>query len=391
MFRHAILLILAVVAFVSPAHADPASSAKSFLLQVYAPYLRPGVPTEWTRWLAPDLVALLKRSQRLTPPDEVGVPAGDPICDCQERDLHGLAITTEPGEANEAIGTASFTNVGRQTSIRFRLIATARAWRIADVTGADGVGLRRMLEDDIARRTAARPARVAQAAPAATATAQPFDPREIAWDETDLPSLLLLRFMPQKASSATGWTNWAMRQQMLERGQLPNLTSAAWPAFFVGPRSKSRSPLSALQMTPQEMQVFQDWNIQRSRAVPPVIVQSVPFALPPDASASDKIVRPLGLPAHAADDEQRVLGIGLTQIVYLGLAHPADEDAVELPDVVAASLPRAGVRLETRLRWGEPKRVDGTLLFPGAVQSLRLVAGTRLVWEHQFPADDPGK
>jgi hypothetical protein len=72
-------------------------------------------------------------------------------------------------------------------------------------------------------------------------------------------------------------------------------------------------------------------------------------------------------------------------MIFLGLARNADDCAVDLPPDVMARLPRSGLRLQTRVRWSEPQRVEGTLSFPSEPLSLRSLSGKQLDWEYRYP------
>ena len=207
---------------------------------------------------------------------------------------------------------------------------------------------------------------------------------EIAWDDADLPSLLTIRFMPQKTGFAAGWSGWILQTILREDGLLQPQQPSPWPRFFVA--NASRSPQGGLVTAPVEMREFQDWCNKRAAALPPVIVHSIPYLAPgPGPPESAVAILPLGLAPGEPRDDQRVEGIGFAIMIYLGLARNADEYAVNLPQDLVGKLPRSGLQLETRVRWSQPQRVDGTLLFATEPLSLRLVAGKQLFWEHRYP------
>lgn len=137
------------------AAAQDLASARTFLNRVYAPYVassRKNVHIDWTKWADPSLVSLLRRSQELTPRDEVPSLNGDPICGCQDWVIPAVAVTTKPGRDGEVLGTASFSNQGTRKTVRHRLVRAGGTWRIADIMDADTPSLRAFLEKDIADR-----------------------------------------------------------------------------------------------------------------------------------------------------------------------------------------------------------------------------------------------
>lgn len=148
---------------VAEAEGDPSAhpdlqGAKAFLTQVYAPHVSPGRTrgVDWTHWLDPSLASLLRRSQELTPQDEVPALNGDPTCGCQDSDFRTVDIATRAGTDGEMLGTASFVIFGEPRSIQYRLVRTRGAWRITDIMNANMPSLRQYLQDDIATRTASR-------------------------------------------------------------------------------------------------------------------------------------------------------------------------------------------------------------------------------------------
>lgn len=207
---------------------------------------------------------------------------------------------------------------------------------------------------------------------------------EVGWDDGDLPFLLTIRFMPQKTSFAAGWSEWVLQTIFREERLLPTQQPNPWPKFFVA--NASRSPTGGLGLPPDELRQFQDWSNKRAETLPPVIVHAIPYLAPnPDSSQSVVRILPFGLQPGVPRDDQRVEGIGFSNMIYLGLARNADDCAVSLPPDIVARLPRSGLQLETRVRWSEPHHVDGTLLFATEPLSLRLVAGKQLFWEYSYP------
>jgi hypothetical protein len=204
---------------------------------------------------------------------------------------------------------------------------------------------------------------------------------EIVWDDMDLPSLLAIRFLPQNTSFSAGWSEWVLQTIFRQDGLMANQPPSPWPPFFVV--NVNHTPRSGYGISPQDMAQFQNWCQKRAEALPSVMVHSIPYLAPKSPQRGIRIL-PLGIQPGETSENQRVGGIGFSQMIYLGLARNADDYAVELPADVVARLPRSDLRLETRVRWSDPQRQDGTLFFATEPLSLRLVAGKQLFWEHRY-------
>jgi hypothetical protein len=202
---------------------------------------------------------------------------------------------------------------------------------------------------------------------------------EIGWD-TDLPKLFTIRFLPARQSFSPGWSSWALEDLFHQDGRMPGWQQNPWPPFFVG--NPSRRPRDSSNLSPEDMQRFQDWCNRRAAAIPPIIVHSIPFFMPSDASGVS--VLPLGFRPGTDLDSQRVEGVGFSNVIYLGLAKNADDYAVTVPPDVVPRLPKSGLRLETRVRWNDPKQHGVSLLFQTEPVSVRLISGKDIVWEHVY-------
>ncbi len=152
----AIFILTILASFLADrAAAQDLQSAKAFLTSIYKDYVpaRRNTPTVWGRWIAPSLEAVLKRDYEITPKDEMPSLNGDPICGCQEWEITSVAITVRGDDDGEAVGTPSFLNFGRPSRIRFRLQATNKGWRIADIMSDNMPSLRQYVLDDIQHQT----------------------------------------------------------------------------------------------------------------------------------------------------------------------------------------------------------------------------------------------
>ncbi len=213
---------------------------------------------------------------------------------------------------------------------------------------------------------------------------------EIGWD-TDVPALFVVRFEPGKLSTDASWSSWAMATMLQRSGAAGAevFKRGPWPSIFL-----PGSPIST-ELSATDMQLFQAWCLRRSQVIPPVLVHSVPYVAPMDASGP-VVVRPFGLPAGQPKASQVAIQMGFADMVGLALAKDAGNYEATVPPEVIAALPIAGVTLESRVRWLTPypnsdlMSVQAGLIVPAEPVSLRLVdPHRRILWEHRFEADDP--
>ena len=217
---------------------------------------------------------------------------------------------------------------------------------------------------------------------------------EIGWD-TDVPSLFVIRFEPEKMSFPSGWSSWVTEAMLKRTGFLTGAAVDPWPSIFAS--SGSIGVMASGQLSPDDMQKFQAWCLRRSQAIPPIIVQSTPFVAPLGGGPAE--VLPLGLRRGQPKESQGVMGMGFAEMVGLTLTRNADDDAATIPPDVLAALPPAGVTLETRLRWRDPvpaapspdnaMAMPAALKVPGDPVSLRLVANRRVLWERRYDGAGP--
>ena len=208
---------------------------------------------------------------------------------------------------------------------------------------------------------------------------------EIGWD-TDVPSLFVIRFQPEKMNFQPSWSGWATELSLKQSGFMARAKVDPWPPIFIG-------NVSAATLSREDMQLFQAWCLRRSQVIPPIIVHSVPYVAPM-ARGETVTVRPLGLQPKQPKSSQVATALGFVEVVGLILSKDADDFAATVPPGVVASLPVAGVSLETRLRWStpypnsNPMAVNAELLIPVEPVSLRLVdLHRRVLWEHRFGAE----
>ena len=207
---------------------------------------------------------------------------------------------------------------------------------------------------------------------------------EIGWD-TDVPSLFVIRFQPEKMNFQAGWSSWATQLSLKQGGYMAQPKVDPWPPIFI-------SNVSAATLSPEDMQLFQAWCLRRSQVIPPIIVHAVPYVAPMTRGET-VTVRPFGLQPKQPKYSQVATALGFIEPVGLILSKDADDFPATVPPEVVASLPVAGVSLETRLRWSTPypsnnPMANAALLIPAEPVSLRLVdSRRRVLWEHRFGAE----
>ena len=175
---------------------------------------------------------------------------------------------------------------------------------------------------------------------------------EIGWD-TDIPSLFVIRFQPEKMNFESAWSSWAMELMMKRNGFMARPRTDPWPPIFMN--GMSMGAVASGQLAHEDMQAFQAWCLRRSQVIPPIIVHSVPYVAPIQASEGAAL-RPFGLQPKQPKSNQVAMGMGLAEMVALALVHDADDYAASVPAATLASIPVVGVTLR--------RGCDGPRLFP---------------------------
>jgi Protein of unknown function (DUF3828) len=161
-----IMLPLCLIAFATPASAQDATSAKTFLESSYRQYGKGGKGVALSgpqarRVFDESLLALIRADEKANGPDQVGVLDGDPICSCQDWDaLRDLQIAVETPVAGRAVARVSFAlfagkNGTPEDRRRLEITLASRQgqWRVWDVLDTSEPGhpfaLRAELSKDI--------------------------------------------------------------------------------------------------------------------------------------------------------------------------------------------------------------------------------------------------
>ena len=213
---------------------------------------------------------------------------------------------------------------------------------------------------------------------------------EIGWD-TDVASLFVIRFQPERMNSEQAWSSWATETMLKHSGFMAGAKIDPWPSIFISNGQFGAVPLTIL--SPEDMRLFQAWCLRRSQLIPPIIVHAVPYVAP-IAQGEAVTVRPFGLQPKEPKSSQIATAAGFSEMVGLVLPKDADDFAATVPPDVVASLPVAGVSLEIRVRWSnpypskDPMAINAALFVPSEPISLRLVdSRRRVLWEYNFGAE----
>jgi hypothetical protein len=143
--------ILLACALATPAAAQDLGEAKAFVEGLYAAYGKPPGPDYVGRQAAevfsPALLDLMQKDVARTPPGDVGTLDGDPICNCQDYEIRGVAVTVKAVSTGKAVATARFANFGQPQTVTLDLVWTAGHWRVDDVHADGTPSLAALLRD----------------------------------------------------------------------------------------------------------------------------------------------------------------------------------------------------------------------------------------------------
>jgi hypothetical protein len=137
----------------TPYLAGVADSPDNFLHAVYARYAVDGAPldiddaTAATIYQA-SLLALMREDRRALQ-GEAGVLDADPLCACQDHDIHSVKWVLEPASTGRWSARVSFENLGSRQHVVLSLLRAPQGWRIADVQSENTPSLRASLQDEI--------------------------------------------------------------------------------------------------------------------------------------------------------------------------------------------------------------------------------------------------
>ena len=138
-----------------PGHAQSVDQARAFVRGLYAQYghpkasdgpnvLGPGA----AKIFSPQLLQLIRKSDKETPKGDVGVLDFDPVCSCQDPDgLRLASLDVKPGAAGSAVAVAMLHYPDSAEDIRVELSLKwfASGWRIDEISTKDVPSLRKLL------------------------------------------------------------------------------------------------------------------------------------------------------------------------------------------------------------------------------------------------------
>lgn len=148
-----VLCLSALVA--TPGHAQSVDQARVFVRGLYAQYghlkasngpnmLGPGA----AKIFSPQLLQLIRKSEKETPKGDIGVLDFDPICSCQDPDgLRLASLDVKPGATGSAVAVAMLHYPDSKDDIRVELSLKwfAAGWRIDEISTMDVPSLRKLL------------------------------------------------------------------------------------------------------------------------------------------------------------------------------------------------------------------------------------------------------
>jgi hypothetical protein len=149
-WRGALLAALIVPVLVQ---ARGEESARTFTLRLYEAY-RSGSPDylgrDARRTFAPALLALMERDRAKTPPGDVGILDGDPVCDCQDAGgVRATSVWVVPAGPTRARARVTLRFPSETRVLELDLVSIRGEWRIADVHTKDTPSLVRLLENGL--------------------------------------------------------------------------------------------------------------------------------------------------------------------------------------------------------------------------------------------------
>ena len=138
--RATAFLISAYVAIVSTCALAGAifEDPQGLVEYAYVPYRTGIFPEDPLELYSPTLIDLWEAMEARTPDGEVGAIDFDPLINAQDYDIVGLAVGDPAINGDQAVVTATFTNLGEPQEIRFTLVRRAEGWKIDDIESLAG-------------------------------------------------------------------------------------------------------------------------------------------------------------------------------------------------------------------------------------------------------------
>jgi hypothetical protein len=143
--RRKVLLAIVGAAFVSTAHAQPASnpddaSARVFINSIYDTFTKAGSDgvsidnaIKLRRYFEPRLAAAMDKDQKAAH-GEIGALDFDPFIDAQDWDFKKYDVALKDTAPDKITATVTFNSLNEVTTIVLDLVKIKNDWRIYDIT-----------------------------------------------------------------------------------------------------------------------------------------------------------------------------------------------------------------------------------------------------------------
>lgn len=159
MKRLLIVAICVTALMAATLHAQTVDQARAFVRGLYAQYghpkasdgpnvLGPGA----AKIFSPQLLQLIRKSDRETPKGDVGVLDFDPVCSCQDPDgLRLASLNVKPGAPGTAVAIAMLHYPDSAEDIRVELSLKwfPNGWLIDEISTKDVPSLRKLLTGSV--------------------------------------------------------------------------------------------------------------------------------------------------------------------------------------------------------------------------------------------------
>jgi hypothetical protein len=139
--------IFALLLAPAAAQAQDLDGAQAFVAAIYATYDgagEPGTPVDPpARLFEPVLAeAIAADTAKAAAAEEVGALDFDPFCQCQDGEPFTAQVAPAVAVGDAAEVRVRFTNLDRESRLRYTLVQTPAGWRIADIDDGEEWSLR---------------------------------------------------------------------------------------------------------------------------------------------------------------------------------------------------------------------------------------------------------